>query len=60
MLQTVRPEKVDEKNGLICIVSMFPFWVLVLHFSKKLDFFASFCNFISIKAIYKYVTEKSR
>ena len=24
MLQTVRAEKVDEKNGVICLVSMFP------------------------------------
>ena len=24
ILQTVRPEKVDEKNGVICLVSMFP------------------------------------
>ena len=27
MLQTVRAEKRDEKNGVICLVSMFPFWV---------------------------------
>ena len=24
MLQTIRAEKVDEKNGVICLVSMFP------------------------------------
>ena len=24
MLQTVRAEKVDEKNGVICLASMFP------------------------------------
>ena len=24
ILQTVRLEKVDEKNGVICLVSMFP------------------------------------
>ena len=25
MLQTVKAEKVDEKYGVICLVSMFPF-----------------------------------
>ena len=29
MLQTVRVEKVDEKNEVICLVSMFPSWVMV-------------------------------
>ena len=24
VLQTVRSEKLDEKNGVICLVSMFP------------------------------------
>ena len=33
MLQTVRVEKVDWKNGVICLVSMFPFWVMVLKLS---------------------------
>ena len=32
MLQTA--EKVDERNGVICLVSMFPFWVVVLKFSE--------------------------
>ena len=27
MLETVRAEKVDEKNGFICLVSMFLSWV---------------------------------
>ena len=34
MLKTARVEKADEKNpkqnGVICLVSMFPFWVMVL------------------------------
>ena len=38
MLQTVRTEKVDEKNGFICLVSMFPSWVMVLKLSKKVHF----------------------
>ena len=42
MLQTVRTEKVDEKYGVICLVSMFPFWVMVLKLSKKV-YFLQFC-----------------
>ena len=38
MLQTVRAEKEDEKNGVICLVSMFPSWVMVRKLSKKLQF----------------------
>ena len=38
MLQTVRAEKVDEKNGVICLVSMFPSWVKVCKNSKKVHF----------------------
>ena len=30
MLQIVTAEKVDEKNGAICLVSMFPSWVWVM------------------------------
>ena len=41
MLQTVRAEKGDRKNGVICLVSMFPSRVMVLKMSKK-NFF---CNF---------------
>ena len=32
-LKTVRAEKVDEKNGVNCLVSMFPSWVMVLKLS---------------------------
>ena len=38
MLQTVRAGKVDEKNGVICIVFMFSLWVMVLKLSKKCIF----------------------
>ena len=38
MLQTVRVEKVDEKNGVICLVSMFPSSVMVLKLFKKVHF----------------------
>ena len=42
MLQTVRAEKIDEKNGVICLVSMFTSWVMVLKLSKKVHFL-QFC-----------------
>ena len=35
MLQTVGAEKVDEKNGVICLASMFPVCIMVLKFSDK-------------------------
>ena len=42
MLQAVRTEKVNEKNGMICLVSMLPTWVMVLKLSKKVHFL-QFC-----------------
>ena len=36
---TNRAVKVDEKNGVICLVSMFPSCVMVLKLSKKIFFF---------------------
>ena len=44
---TNRAEKVDWKNGTICLVSMFPSWVMVLKLSKKVHFF---CNFVLTSA----------
>ena len=38
MLQKVRAEKVDEKNGIICLVSMFPSRVKARKLSKKVQF----------------------
>ena len=63
MLQTVRAEKVDEKNGVICLVSMFPSWVMVFKLSKK-GHFLQFCADLSkksksVKAIYIYASESS-
>ena len=62
-LQTVRKEKVDEKKCVICLVSMFPSWVIVLILSKKVHFLR-FCADLSkksksIKAIYIYISERS-
>ena len=64
MVQTVRAEKVDEKNGVICLVSLFPSWVMVQKLSKKVHFL-QFCADLSkksksIKAIYIYASERSR
>ena len=43
---TNRLEKVDEKNGVICLVSMLPSWVMVLKLSKK----CIFCNSVLTSA----------
>ena len=61
MLQTDRVEKVEEENGVICIVSMFASWVMTLNCPKKWIF----CNFALISArqfvkiIYIYASESS-
>ena len=64
MLQVVRVEKVDEKNGIICLVSMFPSWIIVLKLSKKVHFLQFYANLNekskTIKAIYIYASERSR
>ena len=64
ILQTVRSEKVGGKTGVVCLVSMFPSWVMVLKLSKKVHFL-QFCADLSkksksIKAIYIYASERSR
>ena len=43
ILQRVRSEKVDGKNGVICLVFMLPSWGMVLKLSKKVHFFAILC-----------------
>ena len=56
MLQTLRAEKVDEKIGVICLVSMFPMWVMVCNLSKKVHFL----QFLkSVETIYIYASEGS-
>ena len=42
MLQTVRADKVHEKNRVISLVSMFASWVLVRKLSKKKKIFYNF------------------
>ena len=44
--QTIRAEKVDEKNWVICLISIFFSWVLVL----KLPKIVHFCKFVLISA----------
>ena len=61
MLQTVRAERGDDKNGVICLVSTFPSWVMVQKLSKKVHFL-QFCADLSkksksVKAIYIYASE---
>ena len=56
MLQTIRGEKDEEKNGVICLVSMFFSWVVVFKLFKKAHFL-QFCDELSkkrksVKAIY--------
>ena len=63
MLQTVQEEKVDEKNGVICLVFMFPSWVMVRKLSKTVHSL-QLCSDLSkksnpIKAIYIYGPESS-
>ena len=64
MIETVRAEKVDEINGVICPVSIFPSRVMVFKLSKKV-YFLQFCADLSkksksIKAICIHASERSR
>ena len=56
-------EKVDETNGIICVISMFPSCVMVCKLSKKWYFLQLWADLSkkskSVKAIYKYATESS-
>ena len=61
MLQTVRAEVGDEKNGVICLVFMFPSWVMVLKLCKKVHFLQLCADHSKetkfVKAIYIYASE---
>ena len=63
MNATVKARKVDEKNQVICLVSMFLSKVVVITLSKKVHFFAILCSpqeeSKSVKAIYIYASERS-
>ena len=57
MLQTAGVEKVDGRNGVICLVLLFPFWVMFFKLSKKVHFLQFCADFgkkpKSVKAIYR-------
>ena len=60
--QTVRAQKVDEKNGVICLISFILSWVMALKLSKIVHFL-HICADLSkkpkyIKAIYFYPSER--
>ena len=51
MLQTVRAEKTDGENGVICLVSISPSWVMVLKLSQIVyvfQFCAEFSKFLTL------------
>ena len=57
-------QKSRWKNGIICLVSMFSSWVMVLKLSKKVHFL-QFCADLSkrsrsVRTIYTYASERSR
>ena len=63
MLQIVGAGKVVEKYSIICLVSMFPSWVMLCKLSKKVQFLR-FCAYLSKKSksveeIYIYASESS-
>ena len=60
MLLTVRAEKVDEKNEVICLVSIFPSWFMVLKLCVVLQFCADLSKKSkSVRAICIYASESS-
>ena len=63
MLQTVRAKKVDEKIWVICLVSMFLFWVMVCKLSRKVHFLKFWADLgkksTSVEAMYIYASEYS-
>ena len=64
MLQTVRTDKVDEKNEVIFLASMLFSCVIILNLSKKV-YYLQFCVDVndkskSVIAIYIYASERSR
>ena len=63
MLQTVSAEKVDQKDWVICLVSMFPSRAMIRELSKKVHvllFWADLSNESKdARAIYIYGSEGS-
>ena len=61
MNATNREEKVDEKNAVIYLASIFLSWVMILKLSKKNAFIAILCSLQQkiYWAIYIYASERS-
>ena len=62
--QTVRAQKVDEKNGVICLVYLFPSWVVILTLTEIVSLL-QFCTDVSKKSKFViancvYASESSR
>ena len=59
---TNRAQKVDEKNGAICLISFFSSWVMVLKLPKIVHFLQICADLSkkpkSIKRIYFYPSER--
>ena len=59
---TNRAQKVDEKNGAICLISFFSSWVMVLKLPKIVHFLKICADLSkkpkSIKRIYFYPSER--
>ena len=60
---TNRAQKVNEKNGVICLVFLFPCWLIVLILPRIVSlsqFFADISkNYKAVIAIYVYASESS-
>ena len=59
---TVRAQKTDEKNGVICLVSFFPYWIMARKLLKIVHFL-QICADVSkksksIKSIDLYPSER--
>ena len=63
ILQTVRAEKEGGKSRVLCPVSMFHFWVMVLKLSKNVHLLQFFDDLSkkseAIEEIYIYTSERS-
>ena len=63
MLQIVKSGKNRWKNGVICLISMFPSWVVACKFSRKVHFLQPCADLSkkskSVEVIYIYASESS-
>ena len=57
-LQAGTAEKVDEKNGVVCVVFIFPSWVMIFKLSRKVRFFKFVLNSAKKPKMLKQFTYK--